>query len=389
MAAVTRQPFAPLDGARLQTLTSVKNRQNAVTPPTVGKRKADSTDLDNFENVDPACFTKRAKGSEKVSPGQSLPKPSSFVLKTAPSAASLPDVLSLSSPTKPVSARRTLEPKSPFAKLNTAAIPKSSPIVAPAGRSPTLGKRAGLLSSRRRTAGSISRVDPPSFSLGSTKSAKSSPWSLDAVLKGTITKPAARRNKGKARMSLGLEIGSKAGWFFDIHEDTPEQEMTNLLQHSTCVLDISSDEETEAKADRDRASGCNKENVPPPGDVSQQPLPRSRSGSPTAMDADRVALATLNARDFYASGLDETSVVLVDEDEETEIEDNSVLADWEFAPRLSNSSLDLESETLDELVAKTTEGSAKAAVLQPIDGVEESFELWESGSAKDEAEATV
>lgn len=30
MAAVTRQPFAPLDGARLQSLTSLKNRQNGM-----------------------------------------------------------------------------------------------------------------------------------------------------------------------------------------------------------------------------------------------------------------------------------------------------------------------------------------------------------------------
>jgi hypothetical protein len=28
MATITRQPFAPLDDARLQTLTSLKNRQN-------------------------------------------------------------------------------------------------------------------------------------------------------------------------------------------------------------------------------------------------------------------------------------------------------------------------------------------------------------------------
>lgn len=30
MATVTRQPFAPLEGTRLQNLTSVKNRQNGM-----------------------------------------------------------------------------------------------------------------------------------------------------------------------------------------------------------------------------------------------------------------------------------------------------------------------------------------------------------------------
>jgi hypothetical protein len=32
MATLTRQPFAPLDGARLQSLTSLKNRQNGMWP---------------------------------------------------------------------------------------------------------------------------------------------------------------------------------------------------------------------------------------------------------------------------------------------------------------------------------------------------------------------
>jgi len=31
MATIARQPFAPLDGARLQTLTSLKNRQNGTS----------------------------------------------------------------------------------------------------------------------------------------------------------------------------------------------------------------------------------------------------------------------------------------------------------------------------------------------------------------------
>lgn len=33
MATLARQPFAPLDGARLQTLTSLKNRQNGMSMP--------------------------------------------------------------------------------------------------------------------------------------------------------------------------------------------------------------------------------------------------------------------------------------------------------------------------------------------------------------------
>ncbi|KAJ4150116.1 hypothetical protein LMH87_010881 [Akanthomyces muscarius] len=385
MAAIARQPFAPLDGARLQGLSSTKNRQNAA-PTSVGKRKADLLNTSDWENVDPVVFIKRAKGA----PCESIAKPSSFALKTAfsPAASSpaLPDILSLSSLTKGSANRRTLQPKSQLAKLGPVA-PKSSPVATPAGRSPPpSGKRSGLLSTRRRPAGPLSRMDPPSFSVAG--SAKSKPWSVDGALKSTI-KPATRHGKSKSRPSRGLDvIGSKAAWHFDIHEDTPEQEMTNLLQHSTCVLDISSDEETSAKKERESADGCNKENIPPPGHVGPKPRP-SRAAPPcaTAMDSDRDPLGALNTRDFYAEGCDENSVFLVDEDEETEVEDNSAFAGFVFAPKLKPAAaLDVEPKKLDELVEKPTEGSGKAAVLEPIEGTEESFELWESGSAKDEDE---
>lgn len=230
-------------------------------------------------------------------------------------------------------------------------------------------------------------MEPPAFDLDS-----SAPFSLDAALKGTIGSyaPAPRRNKGKARQSLGLEVDSKAGWFFDIHEDTPEQEMTNLLQHGTCVLDISSDEESERKANRDRDGGCDKENVAPADDVSQTAVRSSRTIDASAMDSDRVALGALNAADFYAEGCDETSIIYVDEEDETEVEDNSILETFEFSPKLKHpSSLELESETLDALVSQPIERSSKAAVLQPLEGTEESFDLWESGSAKDETEVAV
>ncbi|TQV91762.1 hypothetical protein V2A60_006117 [Cordyceps javanica] len=378
MATIARQPFAPLDGARLLGLSSTKNRQNAVTTSTVGKRKADLLDTNDWENVDPVVFTKRAKGA---SPAESISKPSGFPFDSRFSSAALPDILSLSKPVKTTTPRQTLQPKSQLAKLSSV-VPKLSPAVAPAGRSPT-GKRTGLLSSRRRPTGSLSRVDRPSFATGS---AKAKPWSIDDALKSTI-KPAPRHGKSKSRLSRSLDTGSKAAWFFDIHEDTPEQEMTNLLQHSTCVLDISSDEETEAKAERDRVDGCNKENVPPTGHAARAAAPASPRSA--KMGSERAPLGALNPRDFYADGCDENSVVYVDEDEETEVEDNSAFAGFKFAPKLADAPLDYEPKSLDELVEGPAEGSAKAAVLEPIEGAEESFELWESGSAKDDAETTV
>ncbi|KFY30965.1 hypothetical protein V494_08022, partial [Pseudogymnoascus sp. VKM F-4513 (FW-928)] len=77
-----RQPFAPLNNSRLQTLTSLKNRQNALPQSLASstKRKAASYDDDiDAENIDPSFSIKRSKGSESTSS-----KPSAFVLTKAP-----------------------------------------------------------------------------------------------------------------------------------------------------------------------------------------------------------------------------------------------------------------------------------------------------------------
>ncbi|CAM1507809.1 Fc.00g046570.m01.CDS01 [Cosmosporella sp. VM-42] len=391
MATVTRQPFAPLDGTRLQNLTSLKNRQNAIASP-AGKRKAaELIDVDDFENVDPNAFAKRSKGSNTSTPSKDFFKPSNFVLKaTAPApapavAAPLPDIRSLASPSK----RRTLQPRSPAAKLNTG-ITKSSPIHTPAGRSPTRSKRSGLLSSRRRTVGPYTRVDPPRFSLGSE-----APFSLDAALKGTIAGYGAPKPAVKEDFSALNEPEMKASWFFEIHEDTPEQEMTNLLQHSTCTLDISSDEESERKASREKAEGRDKENIPPVDDVSQTSARRSprQNIDDMVVEKERVALGEMNTADYFAEGCDETSVIIIpaDDDEQPEqplqVPVVAPAKDFKFAPETKPLDPTPEpQQDIDTLMAKSDEGSTKAAVLEPIEGTGESFELWESGSAKDETE---
>jgi hypothetical protein len=121
-------------------------------------------------------------------------------------------------------------------------------------------------------------------------------------------------------------------WFFDIHEDTPEQEAANLMEHSASVLDISSDDDCETKRmNEDRG----KENIPPPDFISSQSsaranansdimetnaaasvehvkLPRLKNFSQDAMDEDREPLKDLPASDFYGEGCDATSYVTVD-----------------------------------------------------------------------------
>ncbi|KAI1400844.1 hypothetical protein F4819DRAFT_354897 [Hypoxylon fuscum] len=373
MATVTRQPFAPLDGTRLQTLTSLKNRQNALSTSAPVKRKSDSLDTDDFENVDPILFSKRSKGSENVPPSKdSFIKPGKFFLTKSSSSG---DITFANAPKATTPRPRAhLNPKSPVAKINTG-VTKSTPLSAPAGRSPTRGKRTGILSSRRRT-GAFARVDPPAFGLSSTSS---TPFSLDAALKGTISNYAGRSTSSAVKSSSkspdfsDLHEGEmKSSWFFDIHEDTPDQEMTNLLQHSTCVLDISSDEESESR--RQRVCAEDKENVPPPDDISQTSRPRDgRNASDDEMvfEKERIPLCEMNARDYYAEGCDENSVVVIPGDEDDEQPQQQAQEG---------------ATSIDELMHKTDEPVPCAAVLEPMDGTGESFEVWESGSAKDEAE---
>ncbi|KAI1100255.1 hypothetical protein F4804DRAFT_319472 [Jackrogersella minutella] len=398
MAAVTRQPFAPLDGARLQTLTSLKNRQNALSASSspVKRKASDSLDTDNFENVDPLSYSKRSKGSDSVFKDSPL-KPSSFVLTKSASAGDI----SLASPPKPAAPRQRslLNPKSPVAKINTS-VAKPSPLSAPAGRSPTRGKKIGILSSRRRTGGGYSRIEPPAFGLSSKASA---PFSLDAALKGTISNYTGRNGSSslaKSPLSSSLDFSgsldesdAKSSWFFDIHEDTPEQEMTNLLQHSTCVLDISSDEESESRRQRERAEG--KENVPPMDDVSQTSRPRaSRQAADDEMvfEKERNPLGEMDVREYYSEGFDENSVFIIPSDEEEDCQPQQAESSL-FTPELQPAEPVMtpqprveEAKSIDELMQKTDEPAPGAAVLEPMEGTGENFEVWESGSAKDETE---
>ncbi|PKS09804.1 hypothetical protein jhhlp_004426 [Lomentospora prolificans] len=430
MSTLIRQPFAPLDGARLQTLTSIKNRQNAASPP-ASKRKASELTEDDFENVDPSIFAKRSKGADDSFFSKDILKAPVFNLTTKPAARLAPTSPSRSLPTSPRS-RTILHAKSPIGKINTS-VARSSPLSAPAGRSPTRSRRSGISSSRRRTtAGSYARIDPPQFNLG-----VAAPFSLDAALKGTIPSYAARPSASSLSAGTpaesttestsfgGFELGGsemKASWFFDIHEDTPEQEMTNLLQHGTCTLDISSDEESEQRATRERAEGRDKENIPPADDVSQTSRRAARRAAEDDMEVEkkRLALADLDAAEFYATGCDATSVIVVpgDEDEIDGAEQNvasevgpeatpipkvieektalevaseaspCLAVSAEFSPEIAVESLEpLPTDDVDTLMAKTEEEPcAKAAVLEPMEGTGESFELWESASAKDETE---
>jgi len=268
----------------------------------------------------------------------------------------------------------------------------------------------GILS-RRRT----QRVDPPSFGLGGGAAA---PFSLDAALKGTIPSYSgsssgggggsrARNNSNNSLLdssssssSLFPQSDMNSSWFFDIHEDTPEQEMTNLLNHSTCTLDISSDEESEQRMRRECDEGRDKENVPPPDDVSQTSSAirgaRACDFDDMVIDKPRGPLAEMNVADYFGEGCDYDSVILVHDDDEDEAETvvDETCAQLALVPLPVVHEEDQEGEPDDETVRPSharvdaimgkEDSPLKAALLEPMEGTGDSFVLWESASAKDE-----
>ena len=153
------------------------------------------------------------------------------------------------------------------------------------------------------------------------------------------------------------------------------------MEHSTCTLDISSDEESTLLVKNERG----KENVPPLDDISQTRTQISTSTSTPdtsiaslkaaarrrrdvddgAIEIDRSALGELSAEEFYAEGCDEKSVFIVPGEEE---EEASVPISFDF-----NSAKDVE--TL--MQGDDTECGKKAKLLEPIEKAGDGFEVWE------------
>lgn len=315
----SRKPFAVLDSPRLHNLSNTKNRQNSIPSSdssfaSPSKRRLAPTFFDDdhdCENVDPALSdspTKRVKsldGSPK--------KPSKFILNTIKPEA--PSSSRLSTPLVPTAQKASSAPTTAANSISTS---RGSP----------KHKRVGLLSKRRTSGSPYARVDPPSFGLGRPSKRRSGlPFSIDAAISGSISAPASTPKAPKARPALSkVDDSMPKSWFFDIHEDTPEQEATNLMEHSTNILDISSDDDSDTKS-RSETREKGKENIPPPDYC----LTSSRSASDdevaadesvksklrrklqeNAMDEDRSPLSDLPASDYFGEGLDANSHVIVD-----------------------------------------------------------------------------
>ena len=226
----------------------------------------------------------------------------------------------------------------------TKAARPETPVSAPAGRSPK-SKRIGILSRRRAGATPFTRVDPPKFAGLSNAGL---PFSLDAALKGCVP---TRRSPKKAK-SVDVHDGKPKSWNFQIYEDTPEEELGNIMEHSTGILDISDDEESSLKK-----TDKGKENVPPPeiaAVVDTVPVPATRKN--LMVDEPRSPLGDLEASEFYGAGVIASSVFLVPADDDN-IEYNSPV-------------------------------HTKTAIDEPL-AEETGLDIWESESAKAEEEAAV
>ncbi|KAH7054220.1 hypothetical protein B0J12DRAFT_656890 [Macrophomina phaseolina] len=325
-----RQPFAALDGPRLHTLHSAKNRQNSIAASSFSLASSESKHLkfspskrrhapptafdDDFdsENVDPALLDSPTKRSKNL---DGTPKKvSKSILKT--------DVVPASS-----SSARHSTPLSASEKPRNASA-AAQPSISTSRGSPK-HKRVGILSKRRTT-----RIDPPSFGL-SPRRASGLPFSIDAALSGTISSyaPSPKAAPAPKPVAPTLDEAMPRGWFFEIHEDSPEQEATNMMEHSALILDISSDDDSDTRAENEsREKG--KENIPPPdyhlaasisshsasgasddGSLLEEPISKikqRRRLERDAMEEDRSPLGDLPAADYFAEGLDANSHVIVD-----------------------------------------------------------------------------
>jgi hypothetical protein len=157
------------------------------------------------------------------------------------------------------------------------------------------------------------------------------PFSIDAALSGTISSYKPVVETPVPEPSTPTKVLPKS-WFFEIHEDTPEEEAANLMEHSASTLDISSDDDSETKQ-RKLDTEVGKENVPPPdwtGPTSRRTASASavhkgihsktkaaqkeeKSKQGDLMQDDRVALADMAREDFFPDGIDESSIEVTDE----------------------------------------------------------------------------
>ncbi|KAL8723998.1 MAG: hypothetical protein Q9181_007032 [Wetmoreana brouardii] len=192
--------------------------------------------------------------------------------------------------------------------LESTKIARSTPGVKPRASAST--KPSGLASRARLAGKRVVRANPQGgATVNPPPVAKAHvtvdpPVSTPMPLNGALATATKTTNASvKDRLST-LRKGRKSrkGQNFTIHEDTPFDEMANLMEHSTHTLDISDDEKSGKFRD-----DSDKENIPPPGCPASAVRPIARRDMMT--EDVRSPLVHLEASLYYAPGCDSNSVI--------------------------------------------------------------------------------
>lgn len=271
------------------------------------------------------------------------------------------------------------------ARPSTRKAPAPSSAPAAAGRSPK-SKRRGILSRRR-----VSAIDPPSgLSSGL-------PFSIDAALSGTVS---SYKTEPVQTITVPLlEESVPKNWMFNIHEDTDDDELNNVMSFTTQTLDISDDESRRAEKN-DRG----KENIPPSDIPSMFATPSVASTRPVSRndmmtDEPRTPLGSLDAAEFYAEGCDASSNTIVPAEKSYDVNEKCYepLAVEDPASITSPSKASGSQQSKDgwkdflEQIEVAKKANA-VAILPAVTTIEEPVadnEIWESESAKGDEDAGV
>ena len=149
---------------------------------------------------------------------------------------------------------------------------------------------------RRAAGGRFTQVAPPSMPSAICVSGSNLNFSIDAALSGTLSsykpRPVSPHQDPLALTNLDVPttmchvlqdttfiltdtVAMPKAWIFDIHLDTPEEEMANIMAHNTGVLDISCNDDIHTKRGKEERG---KENIPPLNHLDNAQLESSRSG---------------------------------------------------------------------------------------------------------------
>lgn len=241
------------------------------------KRTFDNFDDEDQENVDPASLVGSGKKAKGCDGGAVKPRQSTHFSLTTINKSAVTESSKIARATLGVKAR----PEKSSMNIDGAGDTHKAKYAGIAARSRLAGKR-------------IVRVGP---------------YVNDGHVP-SVTAPASTGADFALPPTTKSRVGKKTrkGMDFKIHEDTPDELLTNLMDHSTCTLDISDDENRGKFRD-----DCDKENVPPPGCPTSAVRPVGCRDIMT--DEVRSPLGKLNAADYYAPGCDASSVINAPQEE--------------------------------------------------------------------------